>query len=159
MNKIFSLPIVLFLLGLSSQQLFAQSCGTRQLDPNVAYMLKFINYKDQSLEELRNTPIEQIRSTGLPNIPYPQEDVKRIKITKDSIPILVFNATHKKGIPVIINYHGGGFIIPLVPELEHSLWQDSKTYGAIIFAVDYRVAPEHKFPAAVNDSYAAFKWV
>lgn len=159
MNKIFSLALVLFLLGLGNKQVFAQPCGTRQLDPNVAYMLKLVNYKDQSLEELRNTPIEQIRSTGLPNIPYPQEDVKRIKITKDSIPILVFNATHQKGIPVIINYHGGGFIIPLVPALEHSLWQDSKTYGAIIFAVDYRVAPENKFPAAINDSYNAFKWI
>jgi len=43
--------------------------------------------------------------------------------------------------------------------LEHSLWQEAKTYGAIVFAIDYRVAPENKFPAAVNDSYNAFKWI
>lgn len=43
--------------------------------------------------------------------------------------------------------------------MEFSLWQDAKTYGAIVFAVDYRVAPEHKFPAAVNDSYHSFKWI
>jgi acetyl esterase len=159
MNRIFSLPLLLLFLGLNNQTLFAQSCGTRQLDPEIAYLLKITNYKDQSLEELRNTPIEKLRTVALPMIPYPQEDVKRIKITKDSIPILVFNATHQKDIPVIINYHGGGFIIPLIPEIEHSLWQDSKTYGAIIFAVDYRVAPENKFPAAVNDSYNAFKWI
>ncbi len=159
MNKIFSLALVLFLLGISSQLLFAQPCGTRQLDPNVAYFLKLINYKDQSLKELRSLPVEQLKTVELPMIPYPQEDVKRIKITKDSIPILIFNATHEQKIPVIINYHGGGFIIPLLPGLEHGLWQDSKTYGAIIFAVDYRTAPENKFPAALNDSYNAFKWI
>lgn len=159
MKRLLYLPILLFFFILNNQQFFAQSCGTRQLDPKIAAALLSIDYKDQSLEELRNTPIEQLRSTSLPMIPYPQENVKRLKITKDSIPILAFNATHQKGIPVIINYHGGGFIIPLVPELEHSLWLDSKTYGAIIFAVDYRVAPENKFPAAVNDSYAAFKWI
>jgi acetyl esterase len=46
-----------------------------------------------------------------------------------------------------------------VQGLEQSLWQDAKTYEAVVFAVDYRVAPEHKFPAAVNDSYNAFKWI
>jgi acetyl esterase len=33
------------------------------------------------------------------------------------------------------------------------------TYSAIVFAVDYRVAPENKFPAAVHDSYNAFTWI
>lgn len=158
MNKKNSLALVLFLLGLSNQQVFAQSCGTRQLDPNVAYFLKLINYKDQSLKEFRSLPIEQLKTVELPMIPYPQEDVKRIKITADSIPILIFNATHEQKIPVIINYHGGGFIIQLLPGLEHGYWQDSRTYGAIIFAVDYRTAPENKFPA-LNDSYSAFKWI
>ena len=92
-------------------------------------------------------------------MPYPRDDVKRITITADSIPVLIFNATHATNLPIIINYHGGGFIAPLIPALEFSLWQDAKTYDAIVFAVDYRVAPEHKFPAAVNDSYNAFKWI
>jgi len=95
----------------------------------------------------------------MPLIPYPKEDVQRIKITADSIPVLVFNPAHASNLPVIIHYHGGGFISPLVQGLERALWQDAKTYGAIVFAVDYSVAPENKFPAAVNDSYNAFKWI
>lgn len=141
------------------KDLAAQTCGTRQLDPRVLAFLKLINYRDLSLEQLRSIPIEQIKYDGPPVVPYPKEDVKRIKITKDSIPILVFNPLHGKNLPIIINFHGGGFISPLIPALEHSLWQDATTYGAIVFAVDYRVAPEHKFPAAVNDSYNAFKWI
>lgn len=148
----------LFLL-LQLQNGFAQSCGNRQLDPIVAGFLKLTGYKDLSIKELRNLPIEQIRNVPLPEIPYPTADVSRIKVTKDSIPVLVFNPSHAKNLPIIIHYHGGGFISPLLRGLEYSLWQDAQTYGAVVFAVDYRVAPEHKFPAAVNDSYYAFKWV
>ncbi|CAN5539538.1 alpha/beta hydrolase [soil metagenome] len=141
------------------QELLAQTCGTRQLDPRVASFLKMIGYQDMTIEQLHNIPIEQIKFAGPPPIPYPMEDVKRIKITTDSIPVLIFNPSHAQNIPILINYHGGGFISPLLPGLEHSLWQDAKTYEAIVFAIDYRVAPENKFPAAVNDSYSAFKWI
>lgn len=154
---------VLLLLSISlqliSNEVASQECGTRQLDPKIAGFLKMINYKDLSLEELRSLPIEQLKYAGPPAIPYPKEDMVRIKITKDSIPVLVFNPLHKDSLPIIINYHGGGFIAPLIPSLEHSLWLDAQTYGAIVFAVDYRVAPEHPFPAAVDDSYNAFKWI
>ncbi len=42
---------------------------------------------------------------------------------------------------------------------EHLLWSEAETFGVMVFAIDYRVAPKHKFPAAVNDSYNAFKWL
>ncbi len=141
------------------RELLAQPCGTRQLDLRVNSFLKMIGYQDMTIEQLRDLPIAQIKYPRLPLIPYPIEDVKRIKITVDSIPILIFNPGHSQNLPIIINYHGGGFISPLLSGLEHSLWQDAKTYGAIVFAIDYRVAPENKFPAAVNDSYNAFKWI
>ncbi len=159
MSKLLFTVLLSLFLTLGKQPLFGQSCGTRQLDPVVAGFLTMIQYKDLSLEQLRSMPIEQIKLAGPPAIPYPQEDVKRIKITADSIPVLVFNPVGQQQLPIIINYHGGGFIAPLIPGLEHSLWLEAKTYGAVVFAVDYRVAPEHKFPAAVNDSYNAFKWI
>ena len=145
--------------GAPIQTAFAQSCGNRQLDIRVASFLKMISYQDMSIGQLREMPIEKIKFPFMPLIPYPKEDVQRIKITGDSIPVLVFNSDHSTNLPVIIHYHGGGFISPLVPGLGHSLWQDAKTYRAIVFAIDYRVAPENKFPAAVNDCYNAFKWI
>ncbi|MBS1755519.1 MAG: alpha/beta hydrolase [Bacteroidetes bacterium] len=153
--------LLLFSIGFLIKQktIIAQKCGQRKLNPEIAGFLKIIGNKDMSIEELRALPIEQIKYPKIPITPYPKEDVQRIRITKDSIPVLVFNPLHKQNIPIIIHYHGGGFISPLVPGLEYSLWQDAQTYGAIVFAVDYRVAPEHKYPAAVNDSYNAFKWI
>lgn len=159
MKKSIVFVFVGILFVCNKQEIFAQSCGTRQLDTRVASFLKLIGYQDMTIEQLRQVPINQIKYAGPPLIPYPKEDVTRIKITTDSIPVLIFNPAHAQNLPIIINYHGGGFIAPLIPGLEHSLWQDAKTYGAVVFAVDYRVAPEHKFPAAVNDSYNAFKWI
>lgn len=138
---------------------FSQSCGTRQLDPRVVFFLRRIGYQDMTIEELRALPISAIKFAGPPALPYPKEDVQRIKVTADSIPVLVFNPKHGEKLPIIIHYHGGGFIAPLIPALERSIWHDAKTYGAIVFAIDYRVAPEHPFPAAVNDSYNAFEWI
>jgi acetyl esterase len=159
MVKKYFYGVVTIVITLLAQSLLAQTCGNRQLDPKIAGFLKLIGYKDLTIEELRSIPIEKIKYTGPPAIPYPKEDVQRIKITNDSIPVLVFNPLHQKNLPIVINYHGGGFISPLLPGLEHSLWQEAKSLGVIVFAVDYRVAPEHKFPAAVNDSYNAFKWI
>ena len=159
MKKSAFIIFLTIVLAFNSHAVSAQTCGTRQLDPRVASFLKMIGYQDMTIEQLREMPIEQIKFPMIPLIPYPKEDVKRIKITADSIPVLIFNPLHAQNLPIIINYHGGGFISPLVPGIEHSLWQDAKTYGAVVFAIDYRVAPENKFPAAVNDSYNAFKWI
>lgn len=157
MKRFLSLVTSLIFIFLASSS-YSQ-CGNRILDPNIGAFLKVIGYKDLTIEQLRSMPIEQLKYPQLPLIPYPKEDIQRIKITKDSIPVVVFNPLHKTNLPVIIHYHGGGFISPLVEGLEYSLWQDAKTYEAIVFAVDYRVAPEYKFPAAVDDSYNAFKWI
>ena len=159
MNKTALLVQVILCLSVRAQPAFTQSCGNRQLDPRAALFMKLSGFKDQTIEELRATPVEKFKFTNLPVMPYPKDDVKRIKITADSIPVLIFNPAKAGNLPIIINYHGGGFIAPLIPALEFTYWQDAKTYGAIVFAVDYRVAPEHKFPVAVDDSYRAFKWI
>jgi acetyl esterase len=159
MKKLMFIIFLSIVLVFNQQELFAQTCGTRQLDPRIAAFLKMIGNEDLTIEQLRTIPIEQIKFAGPPQIPYPAADVKRIKITADSIPVLIFNPSHIQNLPILIEYHGGGFISPLLQGIEHSMWQEAKTYGAIVFAIDYRVAPENKFPAAVNDSYNAFKWI
>lgn len=159
MNKSIVFIFLSIVLICNQQALFAQPCGTRQLDPRVATFLKMIGNEDLTIEQFRTIPIAQLRFAGPPAIPYPAADVKRIKITADSIPVLIFNPSHTNNLPILISYHGGGFFLPLLQGLEHALWQDAKTYAAIVFAIDYRVAPENKFPAAVNDSYNAFKWI
>jgi acetyl esterase len=60
--------------------------------------------------------------------------------------------------PLIVNFHGGGFVFG---ELRMSDWLCSHvavTVGAVVVSVDYRLAPRHRFPSAVDDCYAALLW-
>lgn len=62
------------------------------------------------------------------------------------------------GRPLILNIHGGGFVFG---ELRMSDWLCSHAatrVGAVVVSVDYRLAPGHRFPAAVDDCYAALQW-
>src|SRR6266568_680538 len=60
--------------------------------------------------------------------------------------------------PLILNFHGGGFVFG---DLRLADWMCSSvavTVGAVVVSVDYRLAPVHRFPAAVDDCYAALVW-
>ena len=61
--------------------------------------------------------------------------------------------------PAIVYYHGGGHVIGSLDT--HDLIARNLCAGAeaLVASVDYRMGPEHKFPAAVEDSFAALKWV
>ncbi len=72
----------------------------------------------------------------------------------------LFKPTHSgRPLPVIIAYHGGGFFYDFVPMAEAYYRHLANQTGFLVVAPDYRVAPEHPFPAATNDSYETFKWV
>lgn len=63
------------------------------------------------------------------------------------------------GVPVIVYYHGGGFVIATNDTYDASARALAKQAQAIVVAVEYRKAPENKFPAAHEDAFAAYKWV
>ena len=62
-------------------------------------------------------------------------------------------------LPVIVYYHGGGWVIADIDTYEASAMALAKKSNAIVASVEYRRAPENKFPAAHQDSFAAYQWV
>ena len=62
-------------------------------------------------------------------------------------------------LPVVVYFHGGGFIaggLSVADEPSRAVANDA---GVIVVAVSYRLAPEHTFPAATDDTFAALEWV
>jgi acetyl esterase len=69
-------------------------------------------------------------------------------------------ATEQGGVrPALVYFHGGGFVFGNIDTHDAVCRAIAKGSGSVVVSVDYRLAPEHKFPAAVEDSYAATVWV
>ena len=62
-------------------------------------------------------------------------------------------------LPVVVYYHGGGWVIADINTYESSALALAKKTNAIVASVEYRHAPENKFPAAHEDAFAAYQWV
>jgi acetyl esterase len=62
-------------------------------------------------------------------------------------------------LPTLVFYHGGGFVIGDLDTHDGLCCLLANESGARVIAVDYRLAPEHKFPAAVDDAWAALAWI
>ncbi|MFG1701977.1 alpha/beta hydrolase [Nonomuraea sp. M3C6] len=63
------------------------------------------------------------------------------------------------GWPVVVYFHGGGFTVGSLDSHDGVCRQLCAGSGAVVVAVGYRLAPEHPYPAAVEDAYAATRWV
>ncbi|MFI5000439.1 MAG: alpha/beta hydrolase [Reyranellales bacterium] len=62
-------------------------------------------------------------------------------------------------LPTILYFHGGGFVIGSLEGYDLPCRYFCARTGCAVVAVDYRLAPEHKFPAAIDDAVAAFRWL
>ena len=62
-------------------------------------------------------------------------------------------------LPVLVYFHGGGWVIGDLETHDIICRELCNRSGAALVSVDYRMGPEHKFPAAVEDAYAALHWV
>jgi acetyl esterase len=61
--------------------------------------------------------------------------------------------------PVIVYIHGGGYVVMSIETHEKLTKQLCVGVGAIVVSIDYRLAPEHRYPAPLDDCVAAFRWV
>jgi dimethylaniline monooxygenase (N-oxide forming) len=78
----------------------------------------------------------------------------------DGVPVRIYRPEGvADAAPAAVYYHGGGGVIGNLHTCDHTCRALAATGGCVVVSVDYRLAPEHPFPAAVDDALAAYRWV
>jgi acetyl esterase len=123
----------------------------------------------QSVEETRKGPTPADAVAALlkdEGKPMPTPKVKKQDVTYQGAagqqPARIYTPEGQApqgGWPVIAYYHGGGWVIATIDTYDASAAALAEKAKAIVVSVEYRHAPENKFPAAHDDSFAAYKWV
>jgi acetyl esterase len=80
-------------------------------------------------------------------------------IVAGSVPVRVYRPEADGPAPTIVYFHGGGFVIGDLDTHEGVCRNLCNDVGAVVVSVDYRLSPESRFPAAVEDAEAAVRWV
>jgi acetyl esterase len=75
------------------------------------------------------------------------------------VPIRIYTPEGKGPYPLLVFFHGGGFVVGDIESYDVTCRILARATGAKVVSVDYRLAPEHSFPAAPEDCYAAAAWV
>ncbi|WP_199443012.1 alpha/beta hydrolase [Umezawaea beigongshangensis] len=139
------------------------------LDPQIEILLEQLAARGGPAPESRT--VAENRAAGrafaaLAGDPEPVADVRDTTITAvddgRSIPVRVYRpATEPDAapLPVTLFFHGGGWVFGDLDTQDHIARTVTARSGTIVVSVDYRLAPEHPFPAASDDAYAALTWV
>ena len=76
-----------------------------------------------------------------------------------SIPARLYAASDDTSLPILVWYHGGGFVIGDLDTADRTCRTLASKTGALVISVDYGLAPEHPYPAGPDDCFAALRWV
>jgi acetyl esterase len=136
-----------------------------KLDPAVRQLLEAAEAEGNpplesfSPEEARKLAIESLKTAG--GTPEPVRSIENLRIPGPDceIPIRIYTPDAPAPRPALVYFHGGGWVVCDLDTHDVVCTAIAHRAGAVVIAVDYRLAPEHKFPAAVTDSYAATAWV
>ena len=139
--------------------------GSRVMDPKAQIVGEFVKSIRvpgyfPPLPELRQQLRTMVTLMDEPAPAVPRVEDIRIPGPAGPIPARVYASQAGPAVrPAVAYFHGGGWVQGDL-ETHHGLCARlSRHADAVVVAIDYRLAPEHKFPAAVEDCFAAYRWL
>ena len=110
------------------------------------------------------TPDEVRAQVEAGRVPIPPEPIARVEDRTipgpaGEIPVRIYAPEADALLPALMYFHGGGFVIGNIESHDNVCRRLANDGQCAVISVDYRLAPEHHFPAAADDAYAATAWV
>lgn len=137
------------------------------LDPSVEALLKFIREAGRPKTWQLDPPEARLGSIALARVAAAQ-DVPIGKVEDATFPGPAGPVPYRSYTPIgaedaprggIVYFHGGGYVVGCIETHEGVCRMLANASGTQVFSIDYRMGPEHPFPAAVDDGVAAVRWV
>lgn len=135
------------------------------LDPQArAYLDALIALGGKLPREMTPTEWRQAMLDRRQHFPVQQQPIARtedraIPTPDGDVPVRVYTPDAPGPLPILVYYHGGGWVIGSIETHDNTCRALANLTPCIVVSVDYRLAPEAKFPAGLEDCYAATKWV
>lgn len=129
------------------------------LDPKVKeFLAQYYKQEFKSFQELRDK-LNSLLATSLKKEKvYKTEDMLIKTDDEYNLRIRIYYPAEGKGFPVLMHFHGGAWILGSIETEDAISRLLANSCNCIVISVDYRLAPEYKFPTAVNDCFNATKW-
>ncbi len=94
----------------------------------------------------------------LPRAPLPRVEDIELPGPAGLLPARLYAASRER-LPLLLYCHGGGFVVGGIDTHDSLCRQLALRSGGAVLSLDYRLAPEHRFPAAQDDTWAALRWL
>lgn len=158
-----SIALVLFsAVGVLSHASMTKSAPETVTDPQVKTILEKMAAagitRPATVADVRKAYLFYPKLSGVPEQVFRIED-REVPGPAGNIPIRVYVPSSKNGLPILVFFHGGGFVAGGLDSHDTALRSVANRCECIVVSVAYRLAPEKKYPAAPEDAYAATKWV
>jgi len=134
------------------------------LDPQAAALIQQMQalgappLNEMSPEQAREAAAGFAQLAGAPE-PVASIINRTLPGPRGDIPVRIYTPEGQGELPVIVYFHGGGWVLGTLDTVDVLCTQLANRASAVVVSVDYRLAPEHKFPAAADDCFAALRWV
>ena len=100
-----------------------------------------------------------VKARGIEPAPVGAVEDRAIPGPAGDLPVRIYRPEHDAAaLPALVYYHGGGHVIGNLDTHDAVARNLCNGVGCVVVSVDYRLAPDHKFPAAAEDAFAAVQW-
>lgn len=114
--------------------------------------------RPSTVADVRKAYLFYPKLSGTQELVFHVED-RQIPGPAGNITVRVYTPNSTRGLPILVFFHGGGFVAGSLDAYDNPLRSVANRCECTVVSVAYRLAPKDKYPAAVEDAYAATKWV
>jgi len=124
-----------------------------------SYLDRMVELGLRPSEELSVAEARKQAEDGAPVLFGPKESVAAIEDTEvDGVPVRLYTPAAADGERLVVYFHGGGWVIGSLDTHDGSCRALANRSGCRVASAGYRLAPEHRFPAAVEDCWKVTRW-